>query len=161
MNTIRAGGVESTGGYARLLLPSGCAAPEAGGEEYSYHQVLRPDELGESAIMAELVCRQRPLVLRTMERHLDTPEILAAMDGDMIVCAAAPGVDPARCTSAGLRAFLVRRGQALWMDKGTWHWLPFPLGSARVTALLMFREGTGESDIEFRDLEMPFAIEAG
>ncbi len=160
MTTIRTTAVESTGGYARLVIPSGCAAPEGRGDDYTYHQVLSPGELGEGSIMAELVCRNRPLVLRTLERHLDTPEILCAMDGDVIVCAAAPGVDPARCTSAGVRAFLVRRGQALWMDTGTWHWLPFPLGAEPVTMLLVFREGTGDRDIEFRDLEQPIAIDA-
>jgi ureidoglycolate hydrolase len=159
MITIRATAVQSTGGYARLVLPSGCPTPEAGGDDYSYHQVLGPEEFGESGIMAELICRKRALVLRTLERHLDTPEILAAMDGDVIVCAAAPGVDPARCTSTGVRAFMVRQGQALWMEKGTWHWLPFPVQAARVTMLLIFREGTGDHDIEFRDLEQPIAIE--
>ena len=159
MTTIRTTDVDSTGGYARLAIPSRCTSPEGRGDDYSYHQVLDPGELGEGGIMAELICRKRPLLLRTLERHVDSPEILAAMDGDVVVCAAAPGVDPSRCTSAGIRAFLVRRGQSLWMDKGTWHWLPFPVREEQVTMLLIFREGTGDCDIEFRDLEEPFAIE--
>jgi hypothetical protein len=161
MTTIRTTVLEQTGdGFVRLILPSGCSKPEAGGPEFSFHQVLGPGEIGDSGIMAELICRQRPLVLGKLERHLATPEILAALDGDVIVCAAAPGVDPARCKPAEIRAFTLRRGQALWMDKGTWHWLPFPIRTPQVNLLLIFREGTGDDDIEFRELAQPLGIEA-
>jgi ureidoglycolate hydrolase len=159
MTTIRTTTVELTVGYARLVLPSGCRTPEDGGPDYSYHQVLSPEELVESGIMAELICRKRPLVLQKLERHLDTPEILAAMNGDVIVCAAAPGIDPAHCASGDIRAFMVKQGQALWMDKGAWHWLPFPVPAAQVTMLLIFREKTGAREIEFRDLEQPITVE--
>jgi hypothetical protein len=162
MTTIRTSVLDQTGdGYVRLILPSGSPKPEAGGPDYSYQQVLGTGELGESGIMAELVCRKRPLVLGTLERHLATPEILVALDGDVIVCAAAPLVDPARCQPADIRAFMLRQGQALWMDKGTWHWLPFPTQTAQVSLLLIFREGTGDRDIEFRELAQPIGIEAG
>jgi ureidoglycolate hydrolase len=161
MTTIRTSKWDPAGGeYARLILPSGCPKPEAGGQDYSYHQVLGPRELGEAGIMAELICRKRPLVLGTLERHLATPEVLAALDGDVIVCAAAPGVDPARCRPSDLRALPLRQGQALWLDKGAWHWLPFPTRTAQVTLLLIFREGTGDRDIEFRELAQPVGIEA-
>jgi ureidoglycolate hydrolase len=161
MTTIRACAWNQVGGeWARLIIPSGCPKPEAGAQDYSYHQVLGPGELGESGIMAELICRKRPLVLGTLERHLATPEILAALDGDVIVCAAAPGVEPAHCAPADIRALMLRQGQAMWMDRGTWHWLPFPTRTAQVTVLLIFREGTGDRDIEFRELAQPVGIEA-
>jgi ureidoglycolate hydrolase len=161
MTTIRACSWNQVGGeWARLIIPSGFPKPEAGAQDYSYHQVLGPGELGESGIMAELICRKRPLVLGTLERHLATPEILAALDGDVIVCAAAPGVDPAHCAPADIRALMLRQGQAMWMDRGTWHWLPFPTRTAQVTVLLIFREGTGDRDIELRELAQPVGIEA-
>ena len=162
MTTIGVGAWERVdGGYARRILPSGCPEPEAGGPDFTYHQVLSPDELGESAIMAELICRKRVPVLDRLERHLRTPEILAALDGDVIVCVAPPEVDPARCEPADIRALPLRQGQALWLDRGTWHWLPFPTRSARVTLLLLFREGTGDRDLEFRDLAQPIGLETG
>jgi ureidoglycolate hydrolase len=161
MTTIRACSWNQVGGeWARLIIPSGFPKPEAGAQDYSYHQVLGPGELGESGIMAELICRKRPLVLGTLERHLATPEILAALDGDVIVCAAAPGVDPAHCAPADIRALMLRQGQAMWMDRGTWHWLPFPTRTAQVTVLLIFREGTGDRDIELRELAQPVGIGA-
>jgi ureidoglycolate hydrolase len=161
MTTIRTRAWDPTGDrYVRLILPSGCSKPEAGGPEFSYHQVLGPGELGESGIMAELICRQRPLVLGKLERHLATPEILVALDGDVIVCAAAPAIDPASCGPTEIRALSLRQGQALWMEQGTWHWLPFPTLKTKVNMLLIFREGTGDHDIEFRELAQPFGIEA-
>ncbi len=148
-------------GYARLILPSGCAEPEAGGPEFSYHQVLAPGELGDGNIMAELICRKRPLTVGKLERHLATPEILVALDAGAVVCVAPPGADPASCRPSDIRALPLRQGQALWMDRGVWHWLPFPVRAGQVTMLLIFREGTGDRDIEFRELAEPVGIEAG
>ena len=67
-------------GWVRKVIPSGCRTPEADGPEFSYHQVLASRELGGAGIFAELICRKRPLVLEKLERHLQTPEILAALD---------------------------------------------------------------------------------
>jgi ureidoglycolate hydrolase len=145
-------------GWVRKVIPSGCAKPEADGPEFSYHQVLASQDLGGAGIIAELVCKQRPLVLEKMERHLRTPEILAALDADAVVCVAAPGCDPARCSPADIRAFLLKRGEAFWMEKGCWHWLPYPTDAAKVTLLLHFSEGTGDTDLEFSSLARPLAI---
>ena len=71
-----------------------------------------------------------------------------------------PGSDPARCSPADIRAFLLKRGEALWMEKGSWHWLPYPTTAAKATMLLHFSEATGDRDIEFCDLAQPLSIEA-
>jgi hypothetical protein len=147
-------------GWVRKVLPSGCPKPEAEGPEFSYHQVLAPRELGEGGIVAELICKKRPLVLQKLERHLQTPEILAALDADTVVCVAAPGADPARLGPADIRALPLGRGEALWMAKGTWHYLPYPTTAAKATMLLHFSEATGDRDIEFCDLAQPLAIGA-
>jgi len=145
-------------GWVRKVMPSGCPKPEADSPEFSYHQVLAPSELGEGGIVAELICRKRPLVLEKLERHLQTPEILAALDADAVVCVASPGADPTRISAADIRALPLRRGEALWMAKGTWHWLPYPTSAAQVTLLLHFSEGTGDNDLEFSSLAQPLAI---
>ena len=159
MTTIPVGGWEQAGGgFVRLVIPSGCLEPEESGPDFSNHRVLGPAELGDPPIMGELVCRKRPPVIGRLERHLRTSEILVALDGDVVVPVAAPEVDPARCAPGDVRALPLRRGQALWLDRGAWHLLPFPVRAEQVTLLLLFREGTAGHDLEFRDLGQPIGI---
>jgi ureidoglycolate hydrolase len=158
MTTITTSTLEGSA-YARLVIPWGGTETGAEEKDYSFHQVLGPGELGESGIMAQLTCRKRPLVLDTLERHVDSPEVLAALDGDVVVCLAAPELDPAACRPGDIQAYLLKQGHALWMDKRTWHWLPFPTDKSRVSLLLIFREATGERDIEFRKLPQPIGVE--
>jgi ureidoglycolate hydrolase len=156
METVRTVGAESATGHARLVIPSGRAS--ADGEEFSYTHLLSPGGLGEPAIMAELTCRPRTPRLEKLERHLATPEVLVALDGEVVVCAAPPGTDPSRCRPGEIQGFLLRQGQGLWMAAGTWHWIPFPTGRQPVCMLLLFREATGDRDLEVVPLSAPLAV---
>lgn len=156
METVRTVEAGSAAGHVRLVIPSGRAPAQ--GEEFTYTHLLSPGELGEPAIMAELTCHPRARRLEKLERHLATPEVLVALDGEVVVCAAPPGTDPSRCSADEVHGFVLRQGQGLWMAKGTWHWIPFPTGRQPVRMLLLFREATGDRDLEVVPLSAPLAV---
>lgn len=140
-------------GAGRLLTPSEGKSPETGGE-FSFG-IVSPD-LGMPASLCagRLECVPRRMNLKRLERHLKTPEILSAVKGDSILCVA-PAQEPRDGKLADLRALLVREGQSLILDTGTWHWIPFPVGGAEAGPgrfLVIFRAGTGDDDLDFCDL---------
>lgn len=94
-----------------------------------------------------------------MERHLKTPEMLSAVDGDVIVCVAPPQEAPGGAFK-DLRAIALRKGQSIVMAKGAWHWIPFPTGKANALVLVVFQTGTGDEDLYISDLADPASIEA-
>jgi len=90
-----------------------------------------------------------------MERHLDTGEILTSLRGDCILCAAPPGeLKPEK-----IRAFSLKEGQAVVLQPGAWHWIPFPVKKEGARILVIFQDRTGEDDLEIRELDRILNIE--
>jgi hypothetical protein len=141
---------ESLQGIGILATPGRGKAP-LGAEEFAF-EIAVPD-LGMPAGLCagRLACASRPMKLARLERHLRTPEMLSAVDGDAILCAAPPQ-EPRASGLAGLRALLVRKGQSVVLATGAWHWIPFPTGSANALFLVVFRAETGQDDLGFCDL---------
>jgi ureidoglycolate lyase len=154
----REAGPESLDGVGILATPASGAGPAAGAE-FSFE--LAATDLGMPAGLCagRLDCAARPMSLSRMERHLRTPEMLSAVDGDAVVCVAPPQ-EPKGGVLEGLRAVRLRRGQSVVLAKGSWHWIPFPTGSANVRFLVVFRTGTGDDDLQICDIEEPATIEA-
>jgi hypothetical protein len=132
--------------------------------------VKPPDECGWAIIGEDLGltdaccagsmdCAPRPMVVTRMERHLKTPEILTAIDGDSVMCIAPPQ-EPVNGALKGIRAITVRKGQAFILETGAWHWIPFPLGRQPSRFLVVFRRKTGDEDLLFGTLAESVSIEA-
>jgi hypothetical protein len=94
-----------------------------------------------------------------MERHLKTAEMLVALDGDAIVCMAPPQ-EPVGGSLTGVVAVKMRLGEALVMETGTWHWIPFPTGKKTVRYLVVFRNQTGADDLHFFDFKEAVTVKA-
>jgi ureidoglycolate hydrolase len=107
----------------------------------------------------QLVAFQREPVVRRLESHARTPEVLVALDGDSAVCLARPGISP-NDDRAGIQAFFLARGDAVALHPGTWHWIPVPMGCATAAFLVLFAEGTEDNDITFCDLEAEIELKA-
>ena len=112
-----------------------------------------------SALSAgRLDCRVRDLSLTKLERHVQTPEMLFAMEGDSVICVAPPQ-EPKDGVLTGLKAVRVAKGQALILDLGAWHWIPFPTRKQASCFLVVFRAETGADDLDFCDLAQPLTLE--
>ena len=144
---------ESFRGYGSVLSV-GPGAPMADSEEITYWGKVAELEMGAHVSTGYLACKPRSGVLKQLERHLRTPEILVALHGDSLVCMARPSAPGSKGIS-GLQAFHVRQGQAFVMSPGTWHWAGFPTGKTEAVFLVVFASGTEGEDLEFTDLESP------
>jgi mannose-6-phosphate isomerase-like protein (cupin superfamily) len=155
LRTVELSG-EALKGIGRMLTPEQWVAPDPGAE---YIYVDTDSDLGLEAPCSSGVieCAPRPKRLSRMERHLLTREALVALEGEAIVCIAPPqeGTDG---ELSGITAVRVRPGQAFLMERGAWHWIPFPVGTSPARFLVIFRSGTGNDDLYYHDLPRPALV---
>jgi len=137
-------------GIGLLLTPARRVAPEPGAE-HSYFDTVDDLQLGAPCSSGVVECRPRPKTLRRMERHLHTREALVVLEGEVIVCLTPPQ-EPRPAGLEGIVAVRVKSGQAFILETGAWHGIPFPVGRKPARLLVIFRSGTGRTDLEFHDL---------
>ena len=121
-------------------------------EEFAYWGKITELEMTEKVSTGFLVCRKREGVIKSLERHTRTPEILVALEGDSLICMARPESLSGADQIEGIQAFHVRQGEAFVMHVGTWHWVPFPISQEESKFLVVFASGTEADDLEVRDL---------
>jgi hypothetical protein len=141
--------------YGYLLsLPS--STPPIGNEELRYWPTLAPLELtdgwGEVGV-CEVV--RRPAVVTRMERHVQTSEFVAPMNGDLLVPIARR--TPDSTPGNGLVVVRVRIGEGLMLHPGVWHWAGYP-DRERVSFWVIFRRLTAKDDLEIASLPGPVPI---
>jgi len=91
-----------------------------------------------------LTVKQRELYVSQMERHKDTREMLFLQDGNCYL-AVAPAGD---FSEDQIKVFEMQPGDAVCLNAGVWHELPFCLGK-NAGFLVVFRDGTPIHDLEF------------
>jgi hypothetical protein len=143
-------------GIGILLTPDRRVKPEPEAET-SYFDTVDDLGLGAPCSSGVVEGRPRPKTLVRMERHLQTREALVALEGEAIACLAPPQ-EPGAEGFQGLVAVRVKTGQAFILEKGAWHGSPFPVGRKPARLLVIFRSGTGRTDLEFRDLPLPVTV---
>lgn len=144
-------------GIGSIIAPAAGQAPAAG-EEFTFAVVSHELGLGPRLCAGRLACAHRPASLRKMERHLLTPELLFVEQGEALVCMAPPQ-EAADGVMSGMIAILLRAGQSVVMDAGSWHWIPFPLGPEGALFTVVFKDRTGEEDLEIRELREEHRLE--
>ena len=144
--------------FGRILAPLSERKPDADEADFSFTSAALPQDLPDDAMIANLVCKPREFSVNKLERHTDTPEMLAALDGDSLLCVAPSSAVPATCGPGEIAAVRINRGQAVLLRSGSWHWIPFPLLDKPSLFLLMFRDKTGENDLEIVDLREEYSI---
>jgi len=109
-----------------------------------------PDEVAHTA---------RGLVCTVMYRHETHTQVLMPMNVDAVVAVAPPAVDFGAPGDIGaIRAFLVAPGQVFILHQRTWHWGPFPLGTAAVRLLNVQARGYRDDNAH---VDLPAVTGAG
>ncbi|GAH17901.1 unnamed protein product, partial [marine sediment metagenome] len=87
-----------------------------------------------------------------LERHIKTEEVFFAIDKDVIVLVgkATPNQEVPEIET--VKAFKLEKGKGIFLFKGTWHWLPYPLAE-KARLLVVFQQGTVDHDLEIKDLK--------
>ena len=137
-------------GIGSLLTPPRWPVPGPD-EEHAYVDTIEDLELCPPCGAGVVQARPRPRTLRRFERHMKTREILVALEGEAVVCLAPPQQVPPGGLE-GIVAVRVKTGQGFILETGAWHASAFPVGKKPFRLLVIFRSGTGKTDLEFHDL---------
>jgi ureidoglycolate hydrolase len=132
------------------VISSTKGKPLAKNRELTYWSKVSLLKMGKTVSTGVLLAHKREAVVKSLERHEKTPEVLVALQGDSIVCLGKPGAGPRKIR--GVKAFYVRQGQAICMHPGTWHCMPFPVNVRKCKFLVLFATDTEMSDLETRDI---------
>ncbi len=102
-----------------------------------------------------LVGHKRAFSTDKLERHMNTPEVLVALDGDALILAALPDEQG---NVENVSAFHIKQGEAVVLDKAAWHWTPFPTEKDYCVFLVIFKDNTESDDLDIRELDTPIVI---
>jgi len=104
----------------------------------------RPFELG--------ICifKRRSFIVEKLEHHINTQELLYAIDDDFIM-PVAPTLDNVPDLD-NIVAVRVNRSEGVVFERGIWHWVPYPLKDESF-ALVGFAKDTTENDLEIYTLD--------
>jgi len=127
--------------------------PTSEGVDYKFWSDLASYQIeGETEIGICRVFRQEQNLIKGMERHLHTPEILIPID--------APFAVPLLLGDASEKeamAFRVDLGQAIVIDPAVWHGACLPVGKKESSYFVIFRRKTPFTDVEKKEI-IPFEI---
>ncbi len=128
---------------------------------FKYYDGVASLEMQAPSGIGILEVYKREPVLGLIEMHEKSPEVLVALDTDfhfVVVNSDDTGKTPFLETA---RAFLLKQGQAVVLNPGVWHWIPFPLRNSG-KLMVIIKAGTSENDLLTIDLEKeldsPFRI---
>ncbi|MFP4611841.1 MAG: ureidoglycolate lyase [Spirochaetaceae bacterium] len=142
--------VENAKGYGTLIDNSG-TEPTADFTQFAFWNELAEDELSGTVAYGMVQSKPEGLTATTLERHVHTTELLAPLDGDVILIMGKPtSGDTPNPDAVG--AFRLPQGKAFIFNKGTWHFAPLAERHP-VHNLIMFRKGTPDDDLEAHDLQ--------
>ena len=94
------------------------------------------------------VFRKRPLEVEELERHMDSQELLFAVDDDFLIMAALNDMATGTPDLNSLTVARVRRSSGVIFHPGVWHGVPFPFKEESF-ALVGFGTHTTDSDMHF------------
>lgn len=125
------------------VISSGQGQPASDNDEFKYWGKVSRLYMSETASTGVLIGKKRDTVVTKLERHVRTPEILVAVEGDCVICVA----------NQDVQAFYVKQGDAFALYEGTWHWIPYPVDRENCKLLVIFAEGTEDNDLEVKVLD--------
>jgi ureidoglycolate lyase len=147
---------ESIKGYGYLLSESK-KDPILNNEHFKYISDVYKLMVDGEMTVGILFGRKREMVLKNLERHKETVEILVQLENDSVVFFAKQ--NDQRDSIKDIKAFYFNSGQAVVLNQGTWHWGPFPIAKPECKTLIVFKEGTSQDDCEIRNLEEDVIID--
>jgi hypothetical protein len=137
-----------------VALPN--RSPDLATEILDYwHGVGVMDVQGEVDV-GVLRVRDREPTFGEMERHHRTPELLVALDGDLLVPLTVGDGAP---DLERLQVVAVEQGTGILLGTAVWHAIPFS-PTAPTTCLVVFRRGTSADDLEVVPLPMTVRVAA-
>lgn len=140
---------DSIKGYGCLLNES-MEDPKFENEQFRFIGDVYKFETKRELSVGILTSKKRDIKLECLERHLNTIEILIQLENDAVIFLAKSSEKDEKVKE--IKAFHFKQGQAIALDKATWHWAPYPFNKIDCKTLVIFKEGTSENDCEIEKL---------
>jgi ureidoglycolate hydrolase len=140
---------ESIKGYGSLLHTSQ-KKPTFENEQFVFTGDIYKYNANGTLTAGILIGKKREMKLECLEQHAETQEILVQLENDAIIFLAKTsekGNGPGEA-----KAFYLKQGEAVALDKGIWHWVPFPFECDCCKTLVIFKDGTSERDCEIKNV---------
>jgi mannose-6-phosphate isomerase-like protein (cupin superfamily) len=139
------------------LLDSPSFKPWSQDEASSYWGKVALLDFKNTASTGILFTYKREFTLSNFERHMKTPEILVALEGDSIMTVGKSLPDGGIDTEA-FKSFIFKQGDAIAISAGTWHWAPLPMNCSKSKFLVIFAQGTEVEDMDVKILAQKLTI---
>lgn len=148
---IRKGGIvlepvllteESIRGYGHLLHTS-AKEPTFDNEQFTFTGDVFKFAAEGKVTVGILTSHKREFKLECLEKHSATVEILVQLENDAILYLARPSEKE---EPEDIKAFYLKQGEAVVLDKGTWHWVPYPVNAEHCKTLVILKDGTSAND---------------
>lgn len=153
---------ESFKEFGQVSVVPPVSKPEHSCDEYDWWpDVMVFDSIKKNYAVGFSKIKKTPLRQTCSERHMETPECLVAVDGDMyiIVGPADYPDEPERLPDLSrFRAFKVKAGEAILMKPGVWHYACIPL-KEEMYMYCIFSTETGDKDCYIVDFPDDAALE--
>jgi len=134
--------------YGRIVkYPEG--EPTSQDKDYKFWSDIADYKInGETEIGICTVYKQDSSLIKAMERHLHTPEILIPIDAPFVL----PVLKDGQMDNAA-EAFKVEPGEAIIINEAVWHGACLPVGEPISSYFVIFRKGTPIKDVEKKSIE--------
>ena len=126
------------GKIARLSV----GKPTSQSAEYKFWSDLADYSIsGDTEIGICTVYRRSVARIQSLERHMNTPEILIPIDGPFVLPLMKDGLDK-------IEVFQFQVGEAAVIDRGIWHGACLPVKKKEASYFVIFLKGTPASDVQ-------------
>ncbi len=139
------------------LLHESTKKPKLDNEQFNYIEDVYKFQAEEQMAVGILSSREREIKLEYLERHKQTIEILIELENDSIIFLAKSSTQNDEIKD--IKAFYLKQGQAIVLNKKTWHWAPFPIEKEICKTLIIFKSGTPENDCEIKEIKKGYQLD--
>lgn len=148
--SVKTANRENVAPYGELVSAEGLNAT-ADMDAFAFWNDLSLGDFEGRATFGMVRTKPGEMVAPMLERHLLTSETLIPLDEDIVLVLATPseGNLPELDTAC---AFLVRRGNAITLKRGTWHYVPLVPKGAEARTMVVFRQGTPGEDLDAKNI---------
>ena len=140
--------------FGQVVEASDTAKPTSENAIHKYWAGLAKTRIHENIDFGLLSVKPRDRQVAEMRRHAKSTTLLVSLREDYLLVVAPPTPSSARRAFPDpkkVKVFMVGRDQAVILNKGVWHALPF-VGTKEGLFLLAYRDGTARGD----NSEKPF-----
>lgn len=135
--------------YGKILDSDNVKADAEECDFQFYYNLIEADFHNPVAISVVKSKIQDDLYGNSLETHFQTPEVLAPLDGIVyVIVAKTDSNDKNKPDLSTAKAFIVKPGQAVLLNSGTWHRSPLSTDKP-VKTLCLVREGTPTDNITY------------